>query len=224
MINPKKITQYGLNRLRLEEYLIFWIAVAGKTAKTIAPRIDQVLWEGYRELGHRGPRSPFKIVRELGKRRLATRLNKTGIGCHKAKASAMVDTANAGFDLKKCSRDELTSINGIGLKTANCFLMHSRPDARCAGLDTHVLKFLRDMGCEDVPQATPKSIKQHKRLEDFFLEVCDCTGFTPADLDLVVWRLYAYHAPHRRRFISGVKARVAACRSRKQQMTSQSLQ
>ena len=29
MIDPKKITQYGLNRLRLEEYLVFWIAVAG---------------------------------------------------------------------------------------------------------------------------------------------------------------------------------------------------
>jgi hypothetical protein len=208
MINPKKITQYGLDRRRLQEYLIFWIAVAGKTAKTIAPRIDQVLWEGYRELGHRGPRSPFKIVRELGKRKLATRLKNTGIGCYTAKASAMVDTANAGFDLKTCGRDDLITIKGISFKTANCFLMHSRRNSRCAALDTHVLKFLKDMGYENIPESAPQSLRQHERLEGYFLEICDCTGFTPANLDLLAWRLYAYHAGHKKTFIAAIKSRV----------------
>jgi len=102
------------------------------------------------------------------------------------------------------------SIKGIGFKTANCFLMHSRKDARCAAFDTHLLKFMKAMGCKDVPDQAPQSRKQHDRLEKVFLEIADKTGFAPADLDLITWRLYAHHAHHKDVFISAVKQRIAS--------------
>jgi len=208
MIDPKNITNYGLDRRQLQEYLYFWIAVAGKKASTIAPRIDAVLKEGYHKLGHRGPRVPFKIARELGWHRLRAILKNNGIGDHGAKAYAMVAIAKSGFDLKTCTRDELVTIKGIGFKTANCFLMHSRKDARCAAFDTHLLKFMRAMGCQDVPDQAPQSKKQHERLEEKFLEIADKTGFSPADLDLITWRIYAHHSHHKDVFIKAVKQRI----------------
>ena len=208
MINPKHITNFGLDRRQLQEYIIFWIAVAGKPAKTIAPRIDAVLTHGYRWLNHRGPRVPFKIVTELRWRLLRSFLKEHGIGCHGGKASAMIDVASAGFDLKTCTRDELISIKGISFKTANCFIMHSRKDARCAAFDTHLLKFMRAMGVDNVPDETPQTLRQHERLEKKFLAISDGVGLAPADFDLITWRLYAHHAHHADMFVKAVKQRI----------------
>lgn len=210
MIDPKHITNFGLDRRRLEEHIIFWIAVAGKKAQTIAPRIDAVLKEGYKRLGHKGPHVPFKIVRQLGRHRLRALLKKNGIGCHGDKARAMIDLAKAGFDLKTCSRDELITIRGISFKTANCFIMHSRQNARCAAFDTHLLKFMKAMGCDNVPEQAPQTLRQHERLEKVFLEISDGLGFAPADLDLITWRLYAHHPRHAKSFIQAVKGRLAS--------------
>jgi thermostable 8-oxoguanine DNA glycosylase len=121
----------------------------------------------------------------------------------------MVDVAKAGFDLKTVTRDELIQIKGISFKTANCFLMHSRKDARCAALDTHLLKFLKAMGCSDVPSEAPQSLKKHTVLEKYFLDICDRSGFSPADLDLIAWRIYAYHPHHADYFVRCLKHRVS---------------
>ena len=182
MINPKKITNFQLDKRGLEEHILFWVAVAGKTAASIAPRIDAVLRSGYRQLGHRGPLSPFKVVRELGYDGLRSILKEQGIGCHGAKAETMLLLASSGLDLRSCTRDDLVSIKGISFKTANCFLMHSRSNARCAAFDTHLLKFMKAMGFSDVPDQAPQSLKKHVELESRFLKVCDLTGFSPADL------------------------------------------
>jgi hypothetical protein len=208
MIDPKKITNFGLDRRQLQEHLFFWIAVAGKKASTIAPRIDKVLTEGYRELGHRGPRVPYKIVTELGWERLRALLKQNGIGCHGGKAQAMIDVANSGFDLKTCTRDDLITIKGISFKTANCFIMHSRRNSRCAAFDTHVLKFMKAMGVVNVPDQAPQTLKRHEVLEKKFLYIADTVGFSPADLDLITWRIYAHHPRHARKFVAAVKQRM----------------
>lgn len=212
MINPKKITNFNLKPAELEEHLLFWIAVAGKTAVTIAPRLEAVLKDGRLELCTTNL-SPFKVVRSLGYERLRNILKLKGIGCHGAKAETMLLAANAGLNLRTCSREDLISIKGISFKTANCFLMHSRSNARCAAFDTHLLKFMKAMGCSEVPDQAPQNLKKHERLEQQFLQVCDLTGFAPADLDLVVWRLYAYHRHHVPFFIKCVKQRMKTCSS-----------
>lgn len=206
MIDPTHITEFDAKKLRLEELLLFWVAVAGKPAKTIAPRIDAVLNQGYQKLGHRGPRCPFKIVRGLGWHRLRSLLRRNGIGCHGDKAKTMLAVAKAGFDLKDVTRDELIQIKGISFKTANCFIMHSRKDAECAAFDTHILKFMRALGYPNVPDSAPQSLKKHELLERHFLDVCHKIGFAPADLDLITWRVYAHHKRHINSFVGSIKS------------------
>jgi thermostable 8-oxoguanine DNA glycosylase len=89
-----------------------------------------------------------------------------------------------------CNAEELEKIYGIGMKTSRCFLIHSRKNARYAGLDTHVLKFLRAKGVQDVPKSTPTSRKLYLRLEAEFLKLSDESGKSVADLDLEVWNKY----------------------------------
>lgn len=84
--------------------------------------------------------------------------------------------------------EDLEAIPGIGPKTARCFLIHSRPDQQYAGLDTHVLKFLRDKGHE-VPASTPTG-KKYKELEKVFLQYAAESGMTVADFDLAIWNQY----------------------------------
>lgn len=89
--------------------------------------------------------------------------------------------------MKTCSREELVAIPGIGMKTASCFIMHSRENVRMAGLDVHILRFLKDRGY-DVPVSV--SQKKYKEIEGWFLELADEAKMSPADFDLEVWKAY----------------------------------
>jgi len=94
--------------------------------------------------------------------------------------------------LRTCSIDELESIFGIGRKTSRCFVMHSRRNAQCAGLDTHILKFLRSKG-HDVPKSTPGSKKKYLEIENLFLKYAKKSNKTIAKFDLDIWKKYAYN-------------------------------
>ena len=191
MINPERITEYYAKTNRLEEAALFWLCVAGKTASQISPRLDLLLNDLHVALGVRRWQ-PFRVVREAGEANLRRLLKANGIGCHASKAKGMTQLANSGIDLKTCSVKDLDDIHGIGLKTASCFVMHTRPDARCAGLDTHILKYLAALG-HDVPKSTPGSDRRYHEIERTFLEYVDLCGRTAAQLDLLVWRVYARH-------------------------------
>lgn len=60
---------------------------------------------------------------------------------------------------------------------------------RIACLDTHVLKYLGELG-HDVPKTTPTG-KKYRELEKAFIEHCDEVGKDIATLDLEVWNRYA---------------------------------
>jgi len=94
------------------------------------------------------------------------------------------------LNLRTCSVKDLEQIKGIGRKTSRCYVMHSRKNARCAGLDTHCLKFLADRGYK-VPKATPSSEKEYLRLENAFLQLADKSGMSVAEFDLAVWNEYS---------------------------------
>jgi thermostable 8-oxoguanine DNA glycosylase len=96
---------------------------------------------------------------------------------------------NSKLNLRTCTVEDLESVYGIGSKTARCFIIHSRPDANCAGLDTHILKFLKSKG-HDVPSSTPGR-KQYKQLEQVFLGYVKQSGKSVAEFDLGVWNSYA---------------------------------
>jgi len=184
MIYADQITNFNSTDNELQEVILFWICVAGKNADTTARNLDRLL------SGIDG-NTPFEKIKKVGAEKLPQTLKKFGIGCYNNKARALWEIVNSNLDLRTCSVENLEGIYGIGPKTARCFIIHSRPDAKCAGLDTHILKFLRSKG-HDVPKSTPSSKKQYKELEELFLKYTEESGQSVAEFDLGIWRYYAY--------------------------------
>lgn len=185
MIDPSNITNYYLTDYGLQEILIFWICVAGKTAATIAKAVDKLLNELEGD-------TPFKKIKQFGQENLPDRLKECGIGCYTLKAKSIWTLINTDIDLRTCTLEDLEKIPGIGRKTSRGFVMHSRPDSNCACLDVHILKFLRDKG-HDVPNSTPGSKKLYEGLEKLFIEYAKEANKPVADFDLEVWKRYAYN-------------------------------
>lgn len=186
MIDPVRITNFKSTKKDLEEVLLFWICAAGKTAKIASRALDAFL------IAQKIRKSPFEIIRQIGRRRLPGLLKKYGIGCYNQKARTMWELVSSKLNLKKCSIDELEAIYGIGRKTARCFALHTRKNARCAGLDTHVLKYLRDKGY-DAPKQTPSSKKKYLELEEAFIAEADkeMPRKPIAVFDLAIWKKYS---------------------------------
>lgn len=193
MIDPTNITNYNLSYHGLEEHILFWVCAAGKNGKTAARCLDNLLnaWRPFSSLYEPNP-SPFRIIRDIDLASddylvsgIPEQLRRHGIGCYNNKAKTFQALVYSNIDLHTCSLDDLEAIHGIGPKTARCFLMHSRKGARVAGLDRHVLRFLREKGI-DAPEATPTG-KKYKVLEKEFLRLCDEAGKEPAVYDLEIW-------------------------------------
>ena len=193
MIDPGNITNYNLTDRELEEHVLFWICAAGKNGRTAARCLDNMLTDHavfYQN------NSPFNwIMRAHSLYDLPQILKHYGIGCYNGKAKTFFELAVAKYkdklNLRTCSAEDLEKIHGIGMKTSRCFIMHSRYGARYAGLDTHLLKYLKAQGIEDVPKATPSSKKQYLSLEKEFLKIADEQGKLPSVLDLEIWNKYS---------------------------------
>lgn len=155
MIDPVKMTRYGLKDVDLQEVLLFCIAVSGKTATTTARLLDEFL----RCLHSTYQGDHFAIIREASRTfDLAKFMGQIGFGCYQMKSRGFIAAAHAGLNLKKCTAEELEQIPGIGHKTSNFFLLHTRRGYQGACLDTHILKFLKELGY-DVPKVAPQSQK-----------------------------------------------------------------
>jgi thermostable 8-oxoguanine DNA glycosylase len=191
MVNPEKITNYRLTDSQLEEHILFWVCAAGKNGRTAAKSLNKLLKMVCGPLG--GPMHGVFVASNLYD--LPDLMRACGIGCFNNKARTFTELATevlgGRLNLRTCSADDLEKIYGIGMKTSRCFIMHSRDNARCAGLDTHILKYLKAEGIENVPKSTPGSKKQYKRLEQEFLRLADEQGKQPATLDLEVWNKYS---------------------------------
>lgn len=188
MVDPDQITRYDRNDWELQEFLLFSVAVAGKTAKTIAPRVDAFL----KRITDDGEHTPFDSIRGLDVAGfdIAGMINQAGIGCHTQKARTFIELSNdQDLNLYTCTPYDLERYYGIGPKTARLFVMHTRENERYAALDTHILKFLREEGVENVPASTPPAGSTYNRLEQEFLKLVP-PGMTPADFDLEVWKRY----------------------------------
>ena len=185
MVDPKNITNYEASDYELQEVMLFWICAAGKNGTTAARCLDNLLNEinPQREL-------PFRVLRRLTIETISFLLKKHGIGCYNQKARTIFDLVQRDPNLRSCDPSLLETIWGIGLKTSRCFILHSRPGAKIAGLDTHVLKFLGTKGF-DVPKSTPTNKKKYMELEQAFIEIAEKEGKTPAALDLEIWNTYS---------------------------------
>jgi hypothetical protein len=194
MIEPTNITNYNRTQAELEEFLMFAILVAGKTAKTQAEKLDWFL---------RTSRilkvSPFQWLRYivyfeddlLMASHFSERLKVFKLGQYKRIEKAFRGILQFEGRLDTVTLEELESVAGIGPKTSRFFLLHSRPDQKFAVLDTHILKYMKERGYEGIPKATPSDKKKYRKVEDDFLYECRILKKNPADLDLEIWKTYA---------------------------------
>jgi thermostable 8-oxoguanine DNA glycosylase len=181
-----------MNREQLEYWILFGICVAGKSAKQTKEKVNTLLAD--MELDYYGtyqkPLSPFKIVSKAIKRgKLRLFLKRHRIGQYKRIERAFMDAVNV--DLDNISTEVLESIRGVGPKTARMVMLYYDPNADCAVLDTHILKYLRAKGIEKVPKNTPSIGKQYNRLEKEFQRLAKEEGLTVRQLDTKVWKSYA---------------------------------
>ena len=183
MIDPTNITNFNQTDEQLEEVLLFWICVAGKTASIVSKQLDALL-------NSLDDNTPFDKIKNIGEYRLPELLKSFGIGCYNLKAKSLWQLVNSNMDLRTCTVDDLEKIHGIGRKTSRCFIIHSRADAKYAGLDTHILKFLRAKG-HDVPPSTPASKRMYLEIEKLFLTYVKKSKKSVAEYDLDIWKRYA---------------------------------
>ncbi|HLD89554.1 MAG TPA: hypothetical protein VI911_00800 [Patescibacteria group bacterium] len=191
MIDPNNITNYNQTTAQLQESLLFWVCAAGKNGKTAARCLETLL----NKITH-NDETPFNAILTYAANNVGTPLHgidnllrSCGIGCYNNKAKTFIALACCGLDLKKCAVEDLEKIHGIGMKTARCFIIHSRKNANCAGLDTHILKFMRLMGF-DAPKATPTK-RKYLQLEQEFVKLAYKYNKTVAELDLEIWNHYS---------------------------------
>jgi endonuclease III len=186
MIDAANITDYNLFDNELEARMIFWVLAAGKNGTRAAEITNKMVDNWIRLVGNI---RPFKVLRSMDMPELVKMCAFYGTGCQTSKGRSLYELSRANLNLRTCLPEDLEKIYGIGMKTARCFIIHSRENAPFAGLDTHILKHLRELGY-DAPKNTPSSKKKYLTLEKIVLTLAEKTGKSPADYDLMIWNQY----------------------------------
>ena len=191
MIDPKKVTDYNRNETQLQEFLLYCVCVAGKKSEIETRKLDKFL----------SGASPFKLIKKLLKSSsvifmdgLMEHLSKNKIAPYKQRWNSFKDIVTLlPENLSKVTLDELQQVRGISTKTSRFFLTHSREDFDEPVLDTHILRFLKDVG-HDVPSSTPQNPNVYQRVARIFKKEADLAEMSVTDFDLQVWTKYSYGA------------------------------
>jgi thermostable 8-oxoguanine DNA glycosylase len=203
MINAREIINFHRSEAEMEELILFLVCVAGKNADTTSRLLDSFFYtKDFDRV------SPFQQIREMDTvyGMLGQRIRNARLGCYGKLEKAFRQLANSNLNLYNCKLEELMSIHGVGRKSASCFLAWTRKDVKVAMLDTHLLKYLRQvqdnirLGSFDkwkeyrtivIPKSTPSSKKLYDTLEKFYLEICEFRKVNPTEFDLEIWKHYA---------------------------------
>mgnify|MGYP000890137236 CR=1 FL=1 len=190
MIDPSKVTNFNRTRNELEEFILFSIVVAGKSAYQQAEKLEEFLYP-WRIQGY----SPFQAIYAMDADRhaLTLFLKDVKMGQYQRISTAFRGISYFFFPtsldkehpLKIAQIKTLECVKGIGMKTARFFALHSRPNQYLACLDTHVLRWLGNKG-HDVPKTTPSGAR-YLELEKLFLDYAKEMDMLPATLDLHIW-------------------------------------
>jgi thermostable 8-oxoguanine DNA glycosylase len=167
-----------MSTAELEWRLIYAVIVAGKSAR---------FTEGaMRRLALTSDRSPFRNVQQwITYNQLENVLKEARTGNYTKLAKCLRELVYKNLNLSTCTPQDLETIHGIGPKTSRFFILWTRPDARYAALDVHVLRWMNKLGY-DAPRTTPSGDK-YAKLEKLFLEEADKRGLTPGELDAQIW-------------------------------------
>jgi thermostable 8-oxoguanine DNA glycosylase len=180
-VDPKKITNFDRSKEELELFYLFCILVAGKNADWASLKLT--------DLFKNKPKyqTPFEFLKthlvDLNNILVANK-----VGQYRRIQKAIEQSLE--LDLKTATLDEFLNVFGVGPKTARFFILHTRNDAECAVLDTHILKWLRTIVGDsiDIPQSTPP-LKEYLQLERLAIRMMRVhfEGLSLAEADLMIW-------------------------------------
>lgn len=183
--NPERPTDFNRSRWEKEHFLTFAVLVANKPAARTRVVLANLL------VGIGSDETPFEYLAFLDRTGiLDATLRACRTGQYRRIGGALQVFARGGIDVETCTIQDLEAVPGIGQKTSRFFMLHAREGTRCAVLDTHVLKWLVELGYP-APRGTPREPGTYRRLEDVFLAEADKRGVTPQDLDARIWLHYA---------------------------------
>ena len=197
MVDPWNITDYNRSPAELEELLLFCVSVAGKSAGMAAAALDEFLagqpgkspFDKIRRL-IKGGKLPQAIRRLIKGGKLPQAIRASRLGKHTRLTRAFAEIVQAGLDLTACTPEQLEAIHGIGPKTSRFFIVHTRAGEQLAVLDTHILRYMRSLGYENIPASTPTG-KRYLQIEQDFIALARREGRDIAEFDLWIWRQYA---------------------------------
>lgn len=207
MVDPQNVTNYQRSDAELEEFLIFCVAVAGKTAMITAPKVHEFCENIQNRVGYLMPQREapplacivFALRRDY-ENLIWEEMTKVKLGKYQTmmKMFRYLETVYDTLNLRKVTVAELEQVPGIGMKTSRFFVLHTNPAAPpMAVLDTHILKFLResynilDVGLKSTPTSRRAYLNYERTFIDTFKWYKD-NGFrgTLADFDLMIWVYY----------------------------------
>lgn len=167
----------------LQLRMLYAVLVAGKSARFAESKM-QTLFGGTDE-------PPFVLIRRWDRNgELRNRMVSAKTGNYGKNVPAFAELARLShegvLDLSTCSPADLERIRGVGPKTSRFFILWTREDARCAALDVHILRWLKQRGYEGIPDSTPSG-SRYERIERMFLDEAERLGVTPRHLDAVIW-------------------------------------
>jgi thermostable 8-oxoguanine DNA glycosylase len=194
MIDPYKITNYNRNQYELEEFLLFCIVVAGKTAYIQAQKLNDFLVSVNTRLMMPENINPFQSLKSAEQHGiLFEEIKKAKLGQYKKIYSGFKFITQIDYNLSKMTPQILEKIPGVGMKTSRFFLLHSDTfyKDKIAILDTHILKFIKENIDDRAPKSTPVIPLTYRFWEDMFLSWCKQNNKNVADFDLEVWKSYA---------------------------------
>ena len=198
MINPYQITNYNRRSSELEEFLLFCIVVAGKTAYIQAQKLEDFLVSVNKRLMMPENINPFQTLKSAEQHGiLMEEILKAKLGQYKKIYSGFKYICSNRYDLNKMTPELLEKIPGVGMKTSRFFLLHSDSfySNKIAILDTHILKFIKENIDDKAPKSTPTIRVTYKYWEDRFLFWCEQNNKNVADFDLEGWKSFARTKP-----------------------------
>lgn len=182
-IIPTKITDFNRSDAELQSFWLFSAFCAGKNSDYAARCLSKVL--------RKVETTPFNYLSELGELNIRNILVASKIGQYGRLTRFIMESLC--LDLRTATVNDLMGVFGVGPKTARFFLVHTRPNASYAILDTHILKYLVDHGVERAGKNTPTSLSHYEELERKFLFMShhEFPNMTVSDIDLMLWMKYS---------------------------------
>jgi thermostable 8-oxoguanine DNA glycosylase len=197
MVDPQFITKFDRTRDELEEFMVFSICVAGKTAKQTVKAVEKLKNRLTFRVNYRFLTEIWLYGYNNGSNKLAVLLKECGIGKYdhirKGSTTNLLlsishDVINGNLNLRTCTVEQLESYTGIGMKTARFFILHSRPAQRLCCPDVHILRWGREQGLPLPKSAPKKGSKKAKEVEELILTRAEQLGYNDfAKFDLGIW-------------------------------------